>query len=265
MDSPHHLSVRVVSGSHVLNSAAFALLTQPEASLQVHDVQERSFTATVVESSGIHADLSAFLNVAHNCHGSFLIALNIATIGRFYWERASNVLAPYRLSGGPHSEEEHNVEFLPRLHQEEAEAMTREDVSRTALAYGALARGADSVLRSDYIKGIVHFHLDVRGADFLRDSFANFYRCLEKLVTSHVLGKKKLANELREIQSALVDIGLDKGDVEELRDLYMIWSEQIMHSQRIQRSIDVDDVLKVKALADYVWHHVLRSVWESEL
>jgi hypothetical protein len=78
-------------------------------------------------------------------------------------------------------------------------------------------------------------------------------------MTTRVLKKKRLRNEIKELQEGLRALGLSEDFCEEFRNLYRTRSEQVMHAQRTPKEIDGEDVLKMKVFTDYALHRYYRS------
>ena len=84
-----------------------------------------------------------------------------------------------------------------------------------------------------------------------------FYRVLEHFVTRRVIGKPRLQNELKDIQSCIRQLGLGQDIAEELKELYLVRSSQTAHAQNIQRKITADEVMKVKVFVDALLFKIL--------
>ncbi len=208
----------------------------------------------------------SFVRLAHICHSNFLIALNVCSLGHFFWATRDNLLLPFELEH-PLSLQPHRDIILQRNHPQDEglPEISPDDVKTTALLYGALATEPDEILRSEYIKGIIHFALDVHDIAFHRDAFANFYRAFEHLVTRRLLGVEKLSKELRQIQDALTSLGFSDELSRAFKDVYQLRSEQVMHAQREQTEISRDDVVKIKACLDGIIYKLYQPVWNDGL
>ena len=131
------------------------------------------------------------------------------------------------------------------------------------IIYGSILREEDQSFRREYLKGIIHSDIGFADLSFYREAFANFYRSFELFVTSRILKKTKLKNELKAIQDALLSLGLPHEMCDEFQTLYRLRSEQVMHAQRLPREIESEDVLKIKVFADYVLYKYYRSKAEE--
>src|SRR6266850_6080701 len=87
-----------------LSSAAFRVLQLDQAPLRVSDVKEDSFRLAFGHFNDGDAPERTKVHHAHNGTRAFLVALNVATIGLFYWATDPWVHPVYGLQDTPDEE-----------------------------------------------------------------------------------------------------------------------------------------------------------------
>jgi hypothetical protein len=243
------------------------VFTPGKTSLAISDVQDRSFLVTLTNDIEEVRTVGHFVATAHNAISALVMAINVASLGHFTWASKSTLYSPYVLTDPTASDSTARVSIraVQSASKVAIRKITEEEVRRTALLFIALAKERDDNVRAEYIKGIIHLGLDVYGMSFYKDAFANFYRSLEFLVTERILKVKNLANEQRDIQNALDSLGFSRDIVDEFGSLYRLRCGQVMHAQKKQTEIQVDDAHKMKVILDAVLFKLYRPVWEKTL
>jgi len=260
---PYRVSCTVESFSHTLETAAFAIFQSPSSSFRASDIHQHSFDLTAVNINPTVTSLDQFAPVAHISLNCFIVALNIVTVG--HWQMLSiGSAAPVYTFCEPHGLSKQSSLALNRDQLYPDKAVLRDvDIRRCALLCGALMRDKAPFFRQEYTKGIIHLALQHVEIDFLRDAFANFFRIFEHAATNHILCAKKLKNELRDLQDALSQVGASAELIEEFQRLYKIWSQDVMHAQKIQTPLEQEDALKMKCIADLTCFQIFKPIWEK--
>jgi hypothetical protein len=265
MATEYRLACPITSYSHRLRPDAFGILMRPEAVIQISNLTESSFFVIARDIAGAKST-EDFYSVGHAIISTFLVALNIATLGLFAWTR--NETHPFPQYSLLDPADPPTVKIL--LQKPEIpfatgpkDELTEEEIRKSALLFGALAREPVSDVGREYLKGLYHLTTLIYDVEFRKDAFGNFYRALEFFISDRVLRVRRLENELRDIQKALRDLGFSDVIVEEFRELYKIRSEQVMHAQRGLGSVDWEAVGKMKTFTDAVMHKVYQPVWEA--
>lgn len=264
------ITFEIISHSHRLADNCFRFFEKNSTGLSFVPSTETAFSMTIdgnhLKKHGARDDLPT----AHFVASSFLIALNIGTMGYFSWRMQPSLDPMY------HVREKNNVESVRviSLIKEKTidfgviEEFSRKEVMNTTIVLGALLRDRDSHPRADYLKGLIHISVSHFDLDFYREAFGNFYRALETTVTRRILKKKKLGNEVKDIQQALEEVGADEHLQAAFKnEIYPIRSSQVAHAQKQQKAIDINDVIKTKLLTDLVMYKTYikeAEVWRKK-
>lgn len=264
---PYRIYCPVKSLSHHITPEAFTLLTKGKTNITVDEIHDTSFSIVSINDTEEVKSLNHFVTVGHLCISCFLMSLNVASVGCFIWVKHPKHTFPLYTVFDPTRNQlsEITAAYSPLKFPCELTELTEPDVRRAALMYGALARERQDHVREEYIKGLYHLSLNMYNIDFHKDAFSNFYRSFEYLATDRILKVEKLKNELKQFKSVIKSIGLDDDAQEEFNYLYKVRSEQIMHAQREQKQINIDDVFKMKTFLDAVLFAVYKPVWEKNL
>lgn len=261
---PFKITCSVRSHSHRLNNEAFSLLMSGRTNLFVSEVEERSFSLSCVNETTVCKTLQHFALAAHLCFSAFIMALNITSLGRFTWNWTTLAPPLYKFIDPEHEDNTTTISLeILKKKENDIGNITANEVRNASLLYGALAKEKESNIRKEYIKGILHLGLDFLDINFNREAFGNFYRSFEYLATARILKVRKLSDELKELQKVITRFGLKDEIVEEFRSLYQLRSNQIMHAQKKQIEVKIDDVLKMKTILDVVLYKVYQPVWEK--
>ncbi len=249
------LSCVLQSHSHNLNRKAFKHLMNDASQAQVTYITQRQIEVTFKSPKRLFSNLDEFYPKAHLMASNFVMAINIASLGHFTWLDGNHLFPTYHHPQSKTKETRKNIIYTTqRNYPSDILKITEKQVKNTAHIYGALLYEEDQYIRKEYVKGIIHFGLSFQDINFDKDAFANFYRLLEYFVTKRILKQSKLKNELKEFEKALSNLGLAKEFTDEFANLYKLRSEQVMHAQKDQINIDMDDVIKIKVLLDYTLH-----------
>lgn len=254
------ISCCIRSESHTLSEPAFRLLQSAESNIRVKRVRERDFVISVralVESDSEAAQL----HHGHHVINAFLIALNVAALGSFYWNNDPWVHPVLTVADDHEGTNSHEGALIVRsdTEYEELKPIEERDIHDAILVFGIVAREESRVLTGEYCRGLLLLRMNFYDLNFRREAFLCFYRALEHFVAARILGVKRLQNELRDLQRGLSKVGASKELLDELRSLYAIRSSQVAHSQIGQRELTFDEVLKIKVFLDFVMHKTFKE------
>jgi hypothetical protein len=252
-------ATEIKSHSHILNAAAFKVLTSEESLTRIISVTGDTLKVEVIMTEEMKETNTDYFGYAFVVSANFLVALNIAALGHFSWT-VGNRMAWHCEHVGPSGKPE-QIFMSPKdiTFPAEKRLLTESEVRNALIILGSLLRDTDQEFRREYLKGIVHLGLGFGDLTFAREAFANFYRAFEYFVTSRILMKKKLTNELKDLAEGIRRMGLPEEFCGEFGSLYKIRSEQVMHAQRGPKEMDMDNVLKMKVFTDYALHKYYRS------
>lgn len=260
------LSCILQSHSHNLNREAFKFLMNDASQAQVTDITKRQIEVTFKSPKKLFSNIDEFYPKAHLMASNFVMAINIASLGHFTWLDGNHLFPTYH---HPQSKTKETRKYIIFTKQKNYPInilnITEKEVRNTADIYGALLYEEDQYIRKEYVKGIIHFGLSFHDINFDKDAFANFYRLFEHFVTKRILKQSKLKNELKEFGKALSNLGLSSEYTDEFTNLYKLRSEQVMHAQKDQVNINVDDVIKIKAILDYTLHKYYKEIADKSL
>lgn len=238
------------SHSHNLSESAFSILMGNDNLSQVRKVDSRYLELITRADKKYFATADEFYLHAHAVASIYLMALNIASFGHFTWANGTQQSPVYGIEHEDNSRSE--IVFLPEIKYPLDKVDISENEVKVALKLaGALLKEEDQSIRMEYIKGIIHLGTIFGDVDFYKESFSNFYRLFEYLVTKRILNKKKLVNERKELRSIILG-ELGNESAEEFDNLYRLRSEQVMHAQKKQVKILLDDLLKMKCMLDCI-------------
>jgi hypothetical protein len=256
---------QIKSHSHILDESAFSILTSEQSLAQVFDVTKESFKVAVIMTEEMKKENSDYFGYAFTVSASFLVALNIAALGHFTWT-VGNRMFWHCEHIGPSGKIENiflNSKDVP--FPVEKIVLTGIEVRNSMKICASLLFETDQTFRQEYLKGIMHLSAGFGDLSFSREAFANFYRAFEYFITTRVLKKTKLTNEVKDLKEGICSLGLSDEFCDEFTSLYKVRSEQVMHAQREPKEMDMDDVLKIKVFTDYALHTYYRSQAEQWL
>jgi hypothetical protein len=255
------VSCRIKTSSHILVPDAFRVLQLPEASIRVSDIRLDSFR--VAFGQFVDGEIPERTKVHHAINGSraFLVALNVATIGLFYWQNDPWANPIYGLATQPDTEPVRNATLVvrPDTTFSEKKEITEIDVQNTAIVFGMLARQSNPFLENEYVKGILLLRTSFYDVNFNTEAFMCFWRALENFVGERILKVKKLKNELRDLQTGLTKLGATTDLVAALREVYVTRSSQVAHAQIAPKPLTFDEVMKAKVFLDFVMHKTFKA------
>jgi hypothetical protein len=260
------LTCSIRTTSHRLNEESFSLFKTTNSPIHFNNIKEHSFDMSCAYKSDRHRNIDHFVMSTHLLFSTFLMAINISTIGYFNWILKEHISPQYSLSDIAYNKIVGHISFQEQ-HNFPADVIdiTSYDLKRAILLLGVLAKKSESVLVQEYLKGILHLDINFLYFDFRKEAFGNFYRSFENVVTEKILKIKKLTNELKDFQQALSKIGVDEKIIEEFKLLYVLRSNQVMHAQKKQVNIEIDDVYKMKVILDGVLYKIYKPIWEDQL
>lgn len=234
----------------------------------VSDVKEKSFLLTVKNKSSKCTDIRHFIDFSHASISTFIIALNIACLGYFTWDWYGFLVPRYEVYNPIR---QNKITILPLQMEYRKECfigniteITEKEIRRTCKYFGVLIKDKKiSKIREEYIKGILHLSLTFSDIDFRKEAFYNFYRCFENIVTNKVLQVKKLDKEVKNIEKAINKVGLGKILTKQFKSIYVIRSNQVMHAQKKQVNISLDDVYAIKLYLDALLFKVFNPILDD--
>ncbi len=261
------ISCRIKTDSHILNEASFRLLKLPESNIRVGTVTDREFQLSIraIDIDGIPE--RSQVHHAHHVIKAFLIALNVAALGMFYWSVDPWVHPVLALTDDLENSNPRAGALIatPDYTFETLKALEESEVQNAVIIFGVLARERSLDLEAEYSKGLLLLRMNFYDINFRRESFSCFYRALEHFVASRLLKVKKLKNELRDLQRGVSQLGASSELVNELREVYATRSSQVAHSQILPRDITFDEVMKAKVFLDFVMHKTFKAEGERLL
>ena len=237
----------------------FAVLMSEESLVRVLDIKEDRFKVEVRMTEEMKEVNKDYFGYGFLVSSNFLMALNIAALGHFTWT-IGNRMFWHCEHIGPSGKVEQILMRSPDVPlTDEKRLLTEGEVRNSIIICGSLLREAEDDFRREYLKGIIHLNAGFGDLVFHREAFANFYRSFEYFVTTRVLKKKKLAKEVKDLTEGIRLMGLKDQFCDEFVSLYKKRSEQVMHAQRTPKTINVDDVLKMKVFTDYALNRYYRA------
>lgn len=259
MEVYNRFITEVRSYSHILKESAFAVLMSDEPLVRVLDIREDRFKVEVRMTEEMKEINRDYFGYGFLVSSNFLVALNIATLGHFSWTVGSRMFWHCEHIGPSGKTEQILMNSQDVFFPVEKRLLTEEEIRKSVIICGSLMREPEQNFRSEYLKGIIHLNAGFGDLVFHREAFANFYRSFEYFITTRVLKKKKLTNEMRELKEGIRLLGLADQFCDEFVTLYKKRSEQVMHAQRAPKEIEAEDVLKIKVFTDYALHRYYRA------
>lgn len=257
--------------SHVLTPIAFDALMSDNSLTRIREVTESTFffwmrRRALVEYFGHAISEEDFPKFASYTLATWIMALNVGTLGHFEWVAKTAPVAAYSLVNHETMTGVGLTSKSRYKYPSEKEPLTKAAVQRSMLVFGSLAQEKKPYFRTEYLKGVYHFGLEFFDLSFRKDAFANFYRCFEHFITDRVLSVRKLRNECKQLSGGLRKLGVPDAIVDIFRnELYPLRSAQVMHSQTQQVEIEWEQVAKIKALTDTAMHLHFQPLWKTEL
>jgi len=257
-------SLRIKSESHKIGNESFAILERLGSNFKVEVINDHTFHLIWNVSED-----SEFFNENHDHHCSIvfntmLAAINITSLGLFSWHDGTEI-GPIYVRGDSVNEPS-KIITLSANHQQEYEKLrelTENDIHDALILFGALSPEKEHIIVVEYLKGIMHLSMSYYDINFHREAFGNFYRVIEHIVTNRILGKRKLKNELVEIQQAFRDLGADETLISEFKNVYVKRSSQIMHAQIKPEPVSFDEAVIAKTFCDLLLHKFYRKIAEK--
>lgn len=200
----------IESHSHILNETAFRVLMSEESLTRVLSVAEDRLKIEVIMTEEMKKTNKDYFGYAFVVSASFLVALNIAALGHFSWTVGNRMFWHCEHVGPSGKTEQVFMNSKDITFPTEKRLLTEGEVRNSVIIAGSLLRDTDQDFRREYLKGIIHLGSGFGDLTFGREAFANFYRAFEYFVTSRVLVKKKLANELKDLRGGIRLMGLSE-------------------------------------------------------
>ncbi len=261
------VSCRIKCDSHLLTESVFRLFQMDEMKTRIREVKERSFLISV---KSLDEEAPEPVQV-HDCHRvicAMLIALNVGSIGMFYWADDPFVHPVLTVADDLDGNNAHSGALIVHSNTayEELKPLTEQDVESAALVFGIVAREKSALLTGEYCRGLLSMRMNFAELNFRREAFMCFYRALEHFAAVRILKVKRLSsNELKDLQRALRTITNEQALLDELKVVYSIRSSQVAHSQGLQRDLTLDEVLKTKVFLDFVMHQEFKAEANREM
>lgn len=249
----------IKSHSHILDESALSILMSEQSITRVFNVTSESFKMAVIMTEDMKKENTDYFGYAFGVSASFLVALNIAALGHFTWTVGNRMFWHCEHIGPSGKIENVFINSKDVSFPAEKRSLTASEARNSMIICASILRETDQTFRQEYLKGIIHLGAGFADLVFSREAFANFYRAFEYFITTRVLKKTKLGNEMKDLKEGIRLLGLPDIYFEEFKSLYKVRSEQVMHAQKEPRGMDMDDVLKIKVFTDYALHTYYRS------
>lgn len=246
------VSCNVRTDSHLVSEASFRRFQSNAANVRIHCVDDRHIRIHVA-SPDLSASEDEQIHHAHQVTKAVVLALNVGSLGHFYWENEPWVHPTLIVSDDLQGKNTRAVALMvnsPNTEYCERRLFSEADEYRTVLLFGVFARGSANVLEDEYCRALLLLRMNFCEINFLRDAFMCFYRTLEYFATGRILKVPRLRNELKGLQSCIRTLEFSDDLVQEMKELYIIRSSQAAHSQTERRQITLDEVLKIKIFVD---------------
>lgn len=256
------ISCRISTDSHTLTDSAFRLLKRPSSTIRVGDVNEKDFVLHVQKLKDDGTSQQTKIFQAHHVIRAFLVSINVASFGMFYWTDEPWVHPVLQISNSPESPpySSHALIAQSKDMYPSVVPLTEIDVQNAILIFGILVKEPiPATLETEYAKGLLLLRMNFCEIDFRREAFLCFYRGLENFAVTRILKVKKLKSELRDLQHALAQVGASADVIDELRELYATRSSQVAHAQVSPRELTFEEVMKTKLFLDFVMHKTFRA------
>lgn len=246
------------SDTHIIELDSLNLLQSEELNIRAVRIDGKRLRAHV--RAPIPSTRDEHLHHAHHAIKALVLSLNVGSFGHFYWESGPWAHPILTLSDNLDGAPQQRVALVTEpvaASFGEPRPFSQMDEYRSVLLFGVFARGSAHVLESEYCRGLLLFRMQFCDIDFRRDAFMCFYRVLEHFLTRRVLGRPRLQNELKDIQSCIRQLGLGEDIVDEMKELYLVRGSQTAHAQNLQRQITADEVMKIKVFVDAILFKIL--------
>lgn len=255
------VSCRIGTVSHSLTESAFRVLQLPESNIRVSDVKSDSFRIAFGGFAETDVPERSKVHHAHNGTRAFLVALNVATIGMFYWASDPWLHPIYGVGEKPDTAPiRHGALIVNPSHKfPQIKEITDLDVQNALIIFGMLAKEQSTIFESEYAKGLLLLRMNFYEINFNREAFMCFWRAFEHFAATRILSVSKLKNELRDLQRALKAIGTSEDLVKELQEVYVVRSSQAAHAQATIRDVTFDEAMKAKVFLDLVMHKTFKA------
>jgi len=255
-----YVSCRISTDSHTLTDSAFRVLKLPSSTIRVGDVSDNGFVLHVQKVEENTSQQTKIL-MAHHVIRAFVVSINVASFGMFYWTDEPWVHPVFQISESPESPP-HSSHALIAQSKDTCPSvvpLTDIDVQNSILIFGILVREPIPTFETEYAKGLLLLRMNFCDIDFRREAFLCFYRGLENFVVTRILRVNKLRNELRDLQRALAQVGASPEAIDELRELYTTRSSQVAHAQVSPRELSFEEVMKAKLFLDFAMHKTFKA------
>lgn len=194
---------QIRSHSHILDESAFSILMSEQSLTQVFNVTKESFKVAVIMSEDMKKENTDYFGYAFKVSASFLVALNIAALGHFTWTVGNRMFWHCEHIGPSGKIENIFLNSKDVTFPVEKIVLTSNDLKNSIIICASLLFETDQTFRQEYLKGIMHLSAGFGDLSFSREAFANFYRSFEYFITTRVLKKKKLTNEMKELKEGI--------------------------------------------------------------
>ena len=258
------LSCSVKSHVHELPEDVFGGFNQNDTYIKVSYIDNVHLNLEFTDLLDPEILEDEFTTKYHQIFNFYIVALNVCTLGLFL-PSEDNYLSPKYIFKNLDNGDIHDGIISHEIHKAEifGQTLTRQMLVESLLFFGALVKEENDELISEYLRGIIHLSLNYPAAYFEKDAFSNFFRVFEHLVTTRILQKKKLNNELKEYTKVLNNFGLSDDSIIEFKELYKLRGQQAMHAQISPSAINRDTTMKMKLFCDITIQKVYKPIWEK--
>lgn len=254
------ISCRIRSDSHTLSETVFRLFQSNTSNIRIHRVQENDFVVSVQTYDDTEPE-SIQIYKGYHIINAMIISLNVGSLGGFYWYDDPWVHPVLTLTDDLTGKNPRSTALIMPSDTkfEKLSPLEESDIQNVALIFGILAQEKSNIITDEYCRGLLLLRMNFYEINFRREAFLCFYRAFENFVTMRILNIPKLNNELKDLQQGLSKVGASQELIEELKELYIIRSSQIAHSQIDQRDISLDEVMKIKIFLDFIIHKTFKT------
>lgn len=187
-----------------------------------------------------------------------LMALNVATLGHFWWPPAiwpAKIKELYDFESG----NEVRFKISPRKDRQWGNKELTQKNLDNAMVLVVGQPKLDEVYFEFYGLAMTFLSIPNLEHQFYKEIFANFYKIIERLTAVNILGRKKLTKEKKQIKEVMKKLGMKEEIVDEFDEIYKVRSRDIMHSWGTEAPVTFEEAGKCKVLCDYFLYKYLRN------
>jgi hypothetical protein len=187
------VSSHIKTDSHILSKESLRLLLQPSSNIRASKIKEREFVLSICFFESEAPSESTKIHQAHHVIKAFLVALNAATLGMFYWSADPWVHPIFTLSDDLEGVVNSRTRTLMVTSSDTFETLKpldENELQNAIIIFGILARERSIDLESEYSKGLLLLRMNFYDINFRREAFLCFYRAFENFVATRLLKVK---------------------------------------------------------------------------